>query len=98
MRLLHRLDGKVTIWPMDPLPASGSAMVEIYTRIYIRNAGLPGKKIRTAAELNQALAALGSPPVRLRSDADRPPDRRFGHRGRDARPPRQSAARSRRPA
>ena len=23
MRFLHRLDGKVAIWPMDPLPASG---------------------------------------------------------------------------
>ena len=42
-------------------------MVEIYTRIYIRNAGLPGKKIRTTAELNVALAALGSPPVKLRT-------------------------------
>ena len=65
MRLLHRLDGKVAIWPIDPLPAQGSAVVEIYTRIYIRNAGLPGNKIRTAAELDVALAALGSPPARL---------------------------------
>ena len=65
MRLLHRIDGKVAIWPMDPLPPEGSAVVEIYTRIYIRNAGLPGKKIRTAAELDEALLALGSPPARL---------------------------------
>src|SRR5690349_12950520 len=33
MRFLHRLDGKVAIWPMDPLPDHGSAVVEIYTRI-----------------------------------------------------------------
>ncbi len=66
MRLLHRLDGKVAIFPMDPLPSGGSVVVEIYTRIYIRNAGLPGKKIRTTAELNIALTALGSLPVRLR--------------------------------
>lgn len=66
MRLLHRLDGKVAIWPMDPLPANGSAVVEIYTRIYIRRAGLSGRKIRTRAELNRALEALGSPPARLR--------------------------------
>ena len=46
-------------------PATGSAVVEIYTRIYIRNAGLPGRKLRTAAELDAALAALGSPPARL---------------------------------
>ena len=65
MRLLRRLDGKVAIWPIDPLPAAGSVVVEIYTRIYIRNAGLPGKKIRTAAELDAALVALGSPPAQL---------------------------------
>ena len=66
MRLLHRIDGKVAIWPMDPLPASGSAVVEIYTRIYLRRAGLSGRKLRTRTELNQALAGLGSAPTRLR--------------------------------
>lgn len=66
MRLLHAIDGDVTIWPMDALCDGQSTVVEIYTRIYIRNAGLSGKKIRTSAELNVALAALGSPPVRLR--------------------------------
>ena len=66
MRLLHRLDGKVAIFPMDLLPSEGSAVVEIYTRIYIRNAGLSGRKIRTNAELNVALAALGSPAAKLR--------------------------------
>ncbi|MEO6580311.1 MAG: hypothetical protein ABIN83_04070 [Sphingomicrobium sp.] len=66
MRFLRQLVGKVAIWPMDPVPAQGSAVVEIYTRIYIRNAGLPGKKIRTTAELNLALVALGSPATKLR--------------------------------
>jgi len=66
MRLLHRLDGKVAIWPMDPLPANGSAVVEIYTRIYLRRAGLSGTKLRSRAELNRALAGLGSKSVRLR--------------------------------
>ena len=66
MRLLHRLDGKVAIFPMDPLPASGSAVVEIYTRIYLRRAGMSGTKLRTRAELNRALAGLGSKPARLR--------------------------------
>ncbi|HEV2079008.1 MAG TPA: hypothetical protein VGR19_03795, partial [Allosphingosinicella sp.] len=50
MRLLHRLDGKVAIWPMGPLPEQGSAVVEIYTRIYLRRATLPGTKLRTRAE------------------------------------------------
>ena len=66
MRLLHRLDGKVAIWPMDPLPDRGSAVVEIYTRIYLRRAGLTGVKLRSRAELNRALKGLGGPPTRLR--------------------------------
>jgi hypothetical protein len=74
MRLLHRLNGKVAIWPfdfaqdrpMDPLPMGGSAVVEIYTRIYLRRAGLTGVKLRSRAELNRALVGLGSPPARLR--------------------------------
>jgi len=65
MRLLHRLDGKVAIWPMDPLPEKGSAVVEIYTRIYLRRAGMTGAKLRSRAELNRALKGLGSPPARL---------------------------------
>ena len=66
MRLLHCLDGKVAIWPMDPLPDNGSAVVEIYTRIYLRRAGMTGVKLRTRDALNLALEGLGSPPTRLR--------------------------------
>jgi hypothetical protein len=66
MRLLHRLDGRVAIWPMDKLPEQGSAVVEIYTRIYLRRAGLSGTKLRTRADLDRALRALGSRPARLR--------------------------------
>jgi len=66
MRFLHRLDGKVPIWPMDVLPAHGSAVVEIYTRIYLRRAGMTGVKLRSRADLNCALKGLGSAPARLR--------------------------------
>jgi hypothetical protein len=66
MRFLHRLDGKVAIWPMDPLPEHGSAVVEIYTRIYLRRAGMTGVKLRSREDLNRALKGLGSPPARLR--------------------------------
>ena len=66
MRFLHRIDGKVAIWPMNPLPDQGSAVVEIYTRIYLRRAGLSGTKLRSRADLNRALSGLGSPPARLR--------------------------------
>lgn len=66
MRFLHRLDRKIAIWPMDALPKHGSAVVEIYTRIYLRRAGMTGTKLRSRAALNLALEGLGSKPVRLR--------------------------------
>jgi hypothetical protein len=65
MRLLRQIDNKVAIWPMDPLPARGSAVVEIYTRIYLRRAGLSGVKLRSRIDLNLALEGLGSRPARL---------------------------------
>jgi hypothetical protein len=65
MRLLHALDGRVPVWPMDPLPEAGSVVVELYTRAFIRHAGLSGRKVRTPAQLNEALAALGSRPASL---------------------------------
>ena len=66
MRFLHRLDGKVAIWPMDPVPEHDSAVVEIYTRIYLRRAGMSGAKLRSRAALNLALDGLASLPARLR--------------------------------
>jgi hypothetical protein len=41
-------------------------VVEIYTRIYLRRAGLTGVKLRSRAELNRALNGLGSAPARLK--------------------------------
>jgi hypothetical protein len=65
MRLLHRLSEHLPIWPVDPLPATGSAVVEIYTTIAALAAGRSaGKsKIRDHAELDAALVALGSEPL-----------------------------------
>jgi hypothetical protein len=65
MRLLHRLEGRVPVWPMDPVLAEGSLVVEIYTRVFIRLAGLSGRKVRTRQALNEALAGLGSRSVRI---------------------------------
>jgi hypothetical protein len=81
MRLLHRLDRRVPVWPFDlvPLLRSGEAqdrafdrlvrgksvVVEIYTRAFIRMAGLSGRKVRTTDQLDIALAALGSRPARV---------------------------------
>lgn len=70
MRLLHRIDGKVAIWPMDALPPSGSVVVEIYTRIHLRRARLCGRKIRSSSELDRALAALDTAPARLPFEPD----------------------------
>jgi hypothetical protein len=66
MRMLHRLRGQVSVWPVDPLPASGPVVVEMYTSIAARGGGVgSGKsKLRTYEDLNTALALLGSPPVK----------------------------------
>ena len=65
MRMLHRLRGAVSVWPIDPLPASGPVVVEMYTSIAARGGGVRGArtKIRTYEALNLALAELGSAPV-----------------------------------
>jgi len=64
MRVLNRLRDVIPVWPFDPLPAFGPVIVEIYTTIAARAAGLgPGRsKIRDAAALDDALARLGSAP------------------------------------
>jgi len=69
MRLLHRLEGRVPVWPMDARPAAGSLVVEIYTRVFIRLAGLPGRKVRSRADLTTALKGLGSRAPRLVGEA-----------------------------
>jgi hypothetical protein len=65
MRMLHRLGGKVPVWPVDPLPQEGSVVTEIYTSMAARLGGVTGSatKIRSYEALNNALDALGSPPV-----------------------------------
>lgn len=65
MRLLHRLEGAVPVWPVDPLPDSGSVVTEIYTAIAAVAAGRSAgrAKMTDHAALNAALAVLGSPPV-----------------------------------
>ncbi len=64
MRVLHQLSGIVPVWPFDPVPDSGPLIVEIYTSIAARAAGLRKglSKIRDAAGLDMALAAFGSKP------------------------------------
>ena len=63
MRLLHRLAGRVPVWPFDP-PGPGTTVVEIYTSLAARAAGRPrGRSKMTSVEaLNAALThpAIGS--------------------------------------
>jgi len=68
MRLLHKLAGQIPVWPFDPLPKRGPAIIEIYTSIAARAAGIPPgrSKIRDRAALVAALEALGAKaPARL---------------------------------
>ncbi|GAA4643257.1 hypothetical protein GCM10023115_12170 [Pontixanthobacter gangjinensis] len=62
MRVLHKLGGKLPVWPIDPVPDSGSVITEIYTGLAAieagRNAGR--SKIRNYADLASALKVLGS--------------------------------------
>lgn len=66
MRLLHHLGRDVPVWPIDPVPPTGPLVVEIYTTIAARAAGLRKgiSKMRGAAALDAALThpAIGSRP------------------------------------
>ena len=68
MRVLHRLAGRVPIWPFDPIPEHGPVIVEIYTSIAARAAGMGAgrSKLRSRAALLTALDRLDSrAPARL---------------------------------
>ena len=64
MRVLHRLQGVVPIWPFDPIPDRGPVIVEIYTALASRAAGMRKglSKIRSGPALDEALTAFGSRP------------------------------------
>ena len=66
MRLLHHLGHDVPVWPFDAAPKSGACVVEIYTTIAARAAGLRKglSKLRDADTLDAGLTALGSKPHR----------------------------------
>jgi hypothetical protein len=62
MRMMHSLGGRIPVWPFDPIPQSGPVIIEIYTSMAARAAGLPANrsKIRDRHGLVSALNALGS--------------------------------------
>ena len=64
MRVLHRLARRIPVWPFDPVPEKGPLIVEIYTTIAARAAGIRGgSKLRSWEALDAALAAIGSQPI-----------------------------------
>lgn len=68
MRMLHQLGGAIPIWPFDPMPDRGPAIVEIYTTIAALAAEIPKgrSKVRDRKGLEAALTALNTPcPARL---------------------------------
>lgn len=64
MRMLHHLGAAIPVWPFDPAPGSGALIVEIYTTIAARAAGLRKgiSKMRGPEALDAALHAIGSGP------------------------------------
>lgn len=77
MRMLHQLAGRIPIWPFDPIPERGPMIIEIYTSMAARAAGLPPgrSKVRDRASLIAALDTLGSPsPARLKRYDDHATD------------------------
>jgi len=64
MRVLHRMNGRIPIWPFDADPGSGSLITEIYTSLAAREAGKrKGQtKVWTGEELDLCLARFGCEP------------------------------------
>ncbi len=68
MRMMHRLGRRIPVWPFDPLPERGPVIIEIYTTMAARAAGLPANvsKIRDAMTLKKALETFqADAPARL---------------------------------
>ncbi len=72
MRMMHRLGRRIPVWPFDPIPQTGPVIIEIYTSMAARAAGLPANrsKIRDRHGLVTALNALGSTAPRSLSRYD----------------------------
>ena len=61
MRALQRLSS-YAIWPFDSVTDEDVISVEIYTRLFLKMAGVGVTKIRDGETLDEALAVLGSKP------------------------------------
>jgi hypothetical protein len=74
MRVLHRLGGRIPVWPFDAVPAGGPLIVEVYTSIAAIAAGRRqgATKMRDRDALDRALvsAAIRSAPTGGRGAID----------------------------
>lgn len=64
MRMMHclkeEINDKIGFWPFEELGSKTSMMMEIYPRLFIKQAGFGNLKLRTMQDLNKALVGLGS--------------------------------------
>ncbi|MCW3849572.1 hypothetical protein OF829_20230 [Sphingomonas sp. LB-2] len=77
MRVLHQLARRIPVWPFDPVPPAGPLIVEIYTSLAARDAGIPRgrSKMRDSGALDRALRKLGvDEPAKLDSYDDHATD------------------------
>lgn len=75
MRMLRALraadPGRVAVWPFDaPGPVLRLVLAEIYPRLFLMSAGFGRRKLRDGADLDAALAVLGSRPLGLTGAVD----------------------------
>ena len=55
MRVLHRLAGRLPVWPFDPLPERGSVVLEIYTAI----AAMAGGRTPSRSKMKTFASSIG---------------------------------------
>jgi len=58
MRVLHRLNSIVPVWPYDAVPDHGPLIVEIYTTVAARAAGLPKGRSKIICQKQLGLALV----------------------------------------
>jgi hypothetical protein len=58
--LKRRLENDLCVWPFDSLGEAQIVCAELYPRLFMRAVGHGSTKVRTIAELERCLAALGS--------------------------------------
>lgn len=68
LRALRAADPRVAVWPFEEPAAGRTLFVEIYPRLFLRRAGFGQRKIRSATDVDAALAYLHSRPAAFGAD------------------------------